>query len=84
MEPKPITQYKIAEPLVIACPGCDRTIGEVTLVAGQEWLLLDGVVVRTMHGACSICGAEIHYSASDRMLSGLIWETIHLRNAIIP
>ena len=64
---------------LIACPTCMKAIGEIVIVTGQDWLLLNGVIVRALHGVCSTCGTEIHYSASDKMLSVLIQSVVVLR-----
>jgi len=65
---------------IIACPGCLQPIGSSILINGVAWLLLNDVVVRSLHGACARCGTEIHYSVSDKSLAVTIQHAIKIAN----
>lgn len=55
----------------ITCAGCGKPIGKLVKVDNQEWLSINGLVVTVMRGVCE-CGAEFHWSISERMLAKLI------------
>ncbi len=57
--------------LAVKCK-CNALIGYVEIIEGLEWLKMNGVIVRIMHGVCSSCGEEFHWSTSDRILERLI------------
>lgn len=48
----------------------DAVVGKQ--VEGSEWLVVNGVVVNYMKGACSVCGSEFFWSISERQLANLI------------
>lgn len=58
----------------VSCTGCQKTIGAIISLRGQEWLQINGLVVRTLNGVCRECGAEFHWSTSDRTLARLVQE----------
>lgn len=51
---------------------CDATIGQLVEIDGMEWLRVNGVIIRSMHGICSKCGAQVHWSTSDLILERII------------
>lgn len=57
---------------LVRCQGCGSQIGELRLFEGSEWLVVNGVVVNYMKGACSVCGSEFFWSISERQLANLI------------
>ncbi len=48
----------------------NKQIAEIVTVDGLQFLLLNGVIVRSMHGVCE-CGREFHFYTQDRALAGL-------------
>lgn len=62
-------------PRIVECSGCNRKVGELTEIRGQEWLQINGLVVRSLHGVCRGCGAEFHWSTSDRTLAKMVQDS---------
>lgn len=61
------------ERAVVKCGSCGAVIGEMfTIEPGQVRLLVGGVLVNVARGVCVSCGAEFHWSISERMLAELI------------
>lgn len=56
----------------ISCPRCAQQVGRLIQIGDMEWLATGGVAVRTLHGVCTACGHEFHWSVSDRMLAELV------------
>lgn len=56
----------------VSCPGCGQVVGEVIPIAGAEMLLVNGILVRSLHGVCLKCGCDFHWSLSDRLLVNLL------------
>lgn len=56
----------------ITCAKCGTKIGNIVVVDDQEWLSVNGVIVTVMRGVCVNCGAEFHWSISERTLAKLI------------
>ena len=63
------------ESKAITCTGCQRRVGELVQMRGQDWLQVNGLVVRSLHGVCRGCGAEFHWSVSDRALAKIVQES---------
>lgn len=63
------------ESRIILCKGCQKPVGELVQMRGQEWLQVNGLVVRSLHGVCRECGAEFHWSVSDRALAKIVQES---------
>jgi hypothetical protein len=55
----------------VCCPGCQAShvVGEIVDLAGEDVLLVNGIMVRALHGVCAKCGQEFHWSMNDRILS---------------
>ncbi len=65
--------------IAVTCKKCGAMIGHLEDVSGQQWLKVNGVIVRSMHGVCALCGDEFHWSLSDRMLSELVNRVMEMR-----
>jgi len=66
--------------IIVRCVACGNEIGKVvTLIDGQERLEVGGLLVNVARGVCGHCGAEFHWSISDKMLSELIRRIIEMR-----
>ncbi|NMC54986.1 MAG: hypothetical protein GYA48_15270 [Chloroflexi bacterium] len=65
----------------IYCPKCQRVVGDVVIIENREWLKVNGIAVNVMRGVCLECGAEFHWSISERMLSQLVEHVIKLRDS---
>lgn len=55
-----------------SCVKCGALIGRLEVVAGVELLKVNGIIVRSLHGACCNCGAEFHWSTSDKIIGELM------------
>ena len=64
----------VATGQTVGCRDCKRQVGEIVIIRGQEWLQVNGLVVRTLNGVCRACGAEFHWSTSDRLLAKIVQE----------
>ena len=72
-------------PPPVSCPQCSHVVGEISVVSeGQEWLCVNGIAVRAMHGVCIRCGAEFHWSVGDRMLAELVQSVLKMRQTSLP
>lgn len=58
---------------LLRCPRCGAEIGEVVTFDGVQLLQIGGLVTRFVHGACSSCSKEIHWSIADESLARLLW-----------
>ncbi|RJR09980.1 hypothetical protein C4588_04125 [Candidatus Parcubacteria bacterium] len=67
---------------VIVCSKCSREIGQVDQIDGKEYLIINGLAVNVLRGVCIYCGAEFHWSISERMLAELIQRVMQLRNGV--
>lgn len=76
-EPSPT--YTMQGGQAVFCATCANRVGSIVIIQDQEWFRTGGLVVRTLHGVCGVCGSEFHWSASDRMLSELIRKVLELR-----
>ena len=56
----------------VRCPKCGTYIGQMVTREGVELLLVNAVLTNVLRGVCVDCGAEIHWSISERALSNLI------------
>lgn len=56
----------------VRCPKCGTYIGQMVTREGVELLLINSVLTNVLRGVCVDCGAEIHWSLSERALSDLI------------
>jgi hypothetical protein len=63
----------------VICPECGTEIGFMVKINSQEWLNVNGIAVRAMHGVCLSCGAPFHWSVSERMLAELISKVLAMR-----
>lgn len=64
-------------PASLMCQKCNSLIGDFVTVneSGKTSLValrIGGVAARTVHGVCLSCGAEFHWSTSDRLLAALL------------
>lgn len=57
---------------IVICKRCKTQLGKIVLIGELEFLLLNGVLCRQVHGVCAKCGLEFHWSVSDRKLIELI------------
>lgn len=57
---------------IVTCSGCRRQVGALAEIRGQDWLQVNGLIVRSLHGVCRDCGAEFHWSVSDRALAKIV------------
>lgn len=57
---------------VIRCARCGKVIGRIVFVDNQECLAINTIVVTVLRGVCVNCGAEFHWSISERTLAKLI------------
>lgn len=64
----------------VRCTQCGNEIGKViTLIDGQERLEVGGLLVNVARGVCAQCGAEFHWSISEKMLAELVRKVIEMR-----
>jgi len=56
----------------VRCPKCGTFIGQMVTREGVELLLVNAVLTNVLRGVCVDCGAEIHWSISERALADLI------------
>ena len=56
----------------VRCPKCGTYIGQMVTREGVELLLINSVLTNVLRGVCVDCGAEIHWSISERALADLI------------
>ena len=56
----------------VRCPKCGTFIGQTVMRDGVELLLINSVLTNVLRGVCVDCGAEIHWSISERALADLI------------
>lgn len=64
----------------VRCVACGNEIGKViTLIDGQERLEVGGLLVNVARGVCVHCGAEFHWSISEKMLAELVRKVIEMR-----
>lgn len=69
---------------VIRCTNCNAEIGRVICVDnGQERLQAGGILVNVARGVCIQCGAEFHWSISERMLAELVQQIIEMRKNVV-
>lgn len=64
----------------VTCPKCGNTIGATVLIDGMQWLLIGHIVIRNMHGVCSVCGELFYWSVGDRALAELIQHVLEMRH----
>jgi hypothetical protein len=64
---------------VFFCEQCSKRIGSIVKIQDMEWLQIGDVAVRTLHGVCSNCGGEVHWTMSDRALAALLQKVLDLR-----
>lgn len=57
---------------VVKCPRCGQVIGQVIALDDIKVLQVGGALCRFLHGICSQCGEEIHWSMADIALSRLL------------
>jgi len=55
----------------VKCPSCQNEVGTIENVEGLDFLKVNGILVRALHGTCQ-CGEEFHYSVGDRILAKLV------------
>lgn len=53
----------------VRCPKCGTYIGQMVTREGVELLLINSVLTNVLRGVCVDCGAEIHWSLSERALA---------------
>jgi DNA-directed RNA polymerase subunit RPC12/RpoP len=64
----------------VRCLQCGNEIGKIiTLIDGQERLYIGGLLVNVARGVCVHCGAEFHWSISEKMLAELVRKVIEMR-----
>lgn len=56
----------------VKCPSCGQVIGQVVTLDDIKVLQVGGALCRFVHGVCSQCGEEIHWSMADIALSRLL------------
>ena len=64
---------------LVMCSECMRVIGFYQEVDGQVMLKIGGVNVWSLHGNCTRCDAEFHFSSSEKRLERLVERTLRLR-----
>jgi hypothetical protein len=64
----------------ITCPECGNEVGRTVEINGQEWLSVNGIAVRSMHGVCLNCSAQFHWSVNEQMLSEMINKVMSMRS----
>lgn len=65
---------------IVRCTQCGYEIGKIiTLTDGQERLEVGGLLVNVARGVCVHCGAEFHWSISEKMLAELVRKVIEMR-----
>ena len=57
---------------IIVCQKCGNKIGHTEIIGGHECLVVNGIAVNVMKGACIACGEEFYWSISEQQLSKLI------------
>lgn len=56
----------------IACQTCGAPMGETVTIDGVMLFRVAMITARAIHGSCSLCGSEFHWTMSDAALSKLI------------
>lgn len=67
------------ENTTIECEKCGNKIGQMGRVGAHECLVVNGIAVNAMKGACVHCGQEFYWSISEQQLSRLIGRTLEQR-----
>jgi hypothetical protein len=68
---------------VVKCERCQLEIARYTVIGDQEFLHAGGILCREVHGVCSGCGLEIHWSVSDRKFQKLIEKLLNKKELTI-
>jgi hypothetical protein len=56
----------------ISCSKCGIILGRVIQIDDEELIQIGSLVVSEVHGNCSQCGEEFHYSLNQRRLERLL------------
>lgn len=51
---------------------CGHVMGEIVAIESIELLAMGSVLVKSIAGFCTVCGAQFYWHASDRVLGRLI------------
>lgn len=52
----------------VLCPRCGRVIGREVVRNGLPFVQLGRAVLRSFHGVCAWCGADVHYTIQDSLM----------------
>ena len=64
---------------IVCCQKCQTEIGRIGKIGDHECLIIGGIAINFIRGACTSCGAEFYWSISERALAELIRRLQELR-----
>ena len=80
---EPAPTYNAGRDSVVRCSHCHAVMGDLVILPnGQEWLVIGGVLSRSVHGVCKFCGETFHWTVADQALSELIRHVLVARNQV--